>query len=303
MAISLFKMEKKINCFLIGAQKAGTSSFYNWISQHPEIEGPEEMKDTHFFTLDRYFQKGSNWLESFYNYKKDASVRLQGAVNYIYLEEAPAKIFSYNPESKFILILRDPVKRAFSAFKYFEKLGVEKRLFDKSVEDESINPTNDDHFRYNLTYISHGYYYRQLQLWLKHFRKEQFCILIYEELFKDPGKYLKQVFEFLEVDPEFVPVLARKNETGEVKFKGLNNLVFSTPKLKGFLKQVKLDRIIPFSMRVRFLNWLRDWNTSKTIRKEASLSREKYEQLRRNYDDDVAGLSQLLNKNLAEIWR
>jgi hypothetical protein len=56
-------------------------------------------------------------------------------------------------------------------------------------------------------------------------------------------------------------------------------------------------------MRVRFLNWLRDWNTSKTGRKEAPLSREKYEELRRNYDNDVAGLSKLLNKNLEEIWK
>ena len=63
-------MDKKINCFLIGVQKAGTSSFYNWISQHPEIEGPDEMKDTHFFTLNKYFQKGNSWLESFYNKKK-----------------------------------------------------------------------------------------------------------------------------------------------------------------------------------------------------------------------------------------
>jgi hypothetical protein len=296
-------MEKKINCFLIGAQKAGTSSFYNWISQHPEIEGPEEMKDTHFFTLNRYFQKGNDWLESFYNHKKGAKVRLQGAVNYIYLEEAPVKIFSYNPESKFILILRDPAKRAFSAFKYFEKLGVEKRLFDQSLKDESINPTSDDDFRYNLTYIGHGYYYKQLQLWLQYFKKEQFCILIYEELFKNPEKYIQQVFEFLEVDAGFKPSLVRKNETGEVKYMGLNNLVFRSPKLKKLLKQLRLDRVITFPMRVRFLNWLRDWNTSKAVSKESSLSREKYEELRRNYDSDIACLSQLLNKNLAEIWK
>src|SRR4051812_37418065 len=99
-------MEKKINCFLIGVQKAGTSSFYNWISQHPEIEAPEEMKDFHFFTLSKYHEKGSSWLESFYNYKKEAKVRIQGAVNYIFFNEAPIRIKEYNSESRFILILR-----------------------------------------------------------------------------------------------------------------------------------------------------------------------------------------------------
>src|SRR4051794_23774070 len=111
-------MQGKINCFLIGVQKAGTSSFYNWLSQHPQIEAPQEMKDTHFFSLAKYYEKGNNWVESFYNSREEARVRLQGAVNYIFLDEAPIRIKNYNSESKFILILRDPVKRAYSAFKY-----------------------------------------------------------------------------------------------------------------------------------------------------------------------------------------
>ncbi len=296
-------MEKKVNCFLSGVQKAGTSSFYNWISQHPEIEGPDEMKDTHFFTLNRYFQKGNNWLESFYNKKKGARVRLQGAVNYIFLEEAPAKIFEYNSNSKFILILRDPVKRAFSAFKYFEKLGIEKRLFAEALSDELNKPTNEDHFRYNFTYINHGYYFKQLQAWLKYFRKEQFCILIYEELFKNPENYIRQVFEFLEVEPDFKPLLTKKNETGEVKYRWLNTLIFANPKLLKVLKRIKLDRIISFSTRVRFLNWLRDWNTDKNKKRDASLSIQDYKALRKNFEEDIMGLSQLLNKNLMEVWK
>ena len=296
-------MDKKINCFLIGAQKAGTSSFYDWISQHPEIEGPSQMKDLHFFTLNKYFQKGNSWLESFYGNKNGAKLRLQGAVNYIFLEEAPQKVLEYNAESKFILILRDPVKRAFSAFKYFEKLGVEKRLFTESLSDELMKPGCDDHFRNNFTYINHGYYCKQLKRWLKYFRKEQFCILIYEEVFKNPGIYIRQVFEFLGVDPEFKPQLMRKNETGEVKYKWLNNLIFANPKLKKVLKKVKVDRIISFSIRVKFLNWLRDWNTDKSSKKGSFLSKEQYKDLIKNYEEDILCLSQLLDRNLMDVWK
>ncbi|MEP7109804.1 MAG: sulfotransferase domain-containing protein [Ferruginibacter sp.] len=296
-------MDKKINCFLIGAQKAGTSSFYDWISQHPEIEGPDQMKDMHFFTLNRYFQKGYSWLESFYGNKKGAKVRLQGAVNYIFLEEAPGKILEYNAESKFILILRNPVRRAFSAFKYFEKLGVEKRPFADSLSDEFNKPTKEDHFRYNFTYINHGYYCKQLQTWLKYFRKEQFCILIYEEVFKNPESYIKQVFEFLGVNADFKPRLTRKNETGEVKYRWLNNLIFANPKLLKALKKAKLDRIISFSIRVKFLNWLRDWNTDKNKKKDTFLSMEEYKELMKNYEGDIIGLSQLLNKNFLDVWK
>ncbi|MEP7141323.1 MAG: sulfotransferase [Ferruginibacter sp.] len=296
-------MDKKINCFLIGVQKAGTSSFYNWISQHPEIEGPKEMKDTHYFTLNKYFEKGNNWLESFYGNKNGATVRLQGAVNYIFLEEAPEKILAYNAESKFIVVLRDPARRAFSAFKYFQKLGVEKRLFTESLNDEMMKPGNDDHFRNNFTYLNHGYYYKQLQNWLKYFRKEQFCILIYEELFKNPEHYLKQVFEFLGVGADFKPQLIRKNETGEVKYMWLNRFIFANPKLLKILKKVKVDKIISFSIRVKFLNWLRDWNTDKNRKKDDALSKEQYKELRKNYEEDILCLSQLLNKNLTEVWK
>jgi len=296
-------MDKKINCFLIGVQKAGTSSFYNWISQHPEIEAPDEMKDMHYFTLKKYFEKGNNWLESFYSNKKGAKVRLQGAVNYIFLEEAPGKIFEYNPDSKFILILRDPAKRAFSAFKYFEKLGVEKRLFAESLSDELLRPGSDDHFRNNFTYINHGYYCKQLRTWLNYFRSEQFCILIYEELFQNPEVYIRQVFEFLGVDPNYNPQLTRKNETGEVKYKWLNKFVFASPRLLKVLKKMKVDRIITFSVRVKFLNWLRDWNTDKNAKKSSVLSKEQYKDLIKNYEEDIVCLSRLLNKNLMDVWK
>ena len=142
-----------------------------------------------------------------------------------------------------------------------------------------------------------------MQTWLKYFSKEQFCILIYEELFKNPETYIRQVFEFLGVDPDFKPQLTRKNETGEVKYRWLNSFIFASPKLLKVLKQIKLDTIISFSIRVKFLNWLRDWNTDKNKKNDASLSIQDYKELRKNFEEDIIGLSQLLNKNLMEVWK
>ena len=111
------------------------------------------------------------------------------------------------------------------------------------------------------------------------------------------------MFEFLGVDPNYNPQLTRKNETGEVKYKWLNKFVFASPRLLKVLKKMKVDRIITFSVRVKFLNWLRDWNTDKNAKKSSVLSKEQYKDLIKNYEEDILCLSRLLNKNLMDVWK
>ena len=296
-------MDKKINCFLIGAQKAGTSSFYNWLSQHPEINAPEEMKDTHFFSHEKYFLKGTDWLESFYKSNVQKPVLLKGAVNYIYFPQIAAAIKNYNNQSKFILVLRDPVKRALSAYQYFYKLGTEKRSFEQAIKEELQEKFHSAECKANFAYLDHGYYHRQIENWLKYFDRETLCIHIYEILFKDPEIALQETFDFLGVDKNFNPSLYSANQTGVVKYKWINDLIFSSPKLLKILKQLKINKIIGFSSRVKFLNWLRDWNTDKTKINNLYLSQERYQELSRYYESDIYKLSQLLNKDLKKIWK
>jgi hypothetical protein len=294
---------KKINCFLIGVQKAGTSSFYNWLSQHPQINAPKEWKDTHFFSQERYLEKGTGWMESFYNSDISKPVLLAGAVNYIYFPQIPNAIKAYNEDSKFILILRDPVKRAFSAYHYQTKMGLEKRSFEQAIKDEFQNKFSSEEARGNFAYIGHGYYYKQIKNWLTCFGLETFCIHFYEELFKSPDTALQQTFDFLNIDKNFKPILVSENKTGVVKYRWLNNLFFSNPKLVKTLKKLKVDKVIGFSVRVKFFNWLRDWNTNTTKKNESSLNLEMYQQLSKYYEADTANLSELLKKDLKAIWK
>lgn len=294
---------KKINCFLIGVQKAGTSSFYNWLSQHPEINAPKEMKDTHFFSQEKYLQKGTGWLESFYRPGISKPVLLNGAVNYIYFPQIPQAIKEYNNNSKFILILRNPVKRAFSAYQYLSKLGLEKRTFEQAITDEVQNKFDSEEAKGNFAYINHGYYYKQLKNWLNYFEKETLCIHIYEILFKSPEVALQQTFDFLGIEKNFKPTLISENKTGAVKYRWINNLFFTNPKLLKTLKKFKVDKIIGYSVRVNFLNWLRDWNTKSNKKNETFLSMKMYNELSKYYEEDIYNLSQILQKDLKEIWK
>lgn len=292
----------KINHFLIGVQKGGTSSFYNWLSQHPQINAPDEMKDIHFFNQQKYFAKGTRWLEDFYKEKGDNKVLLKGAVNYIYNKEVPQKIKEYNADSKFILILRDPVKRAYSAHQYFTKLGTEKRDFLQSVKDELEGKFVSENSKNHFAYLDHGYYYNQLIYWHQYFSSEKFLILIFEELFKNPQQYLPEVFNFLGVDAQLQVNFAAKNTTGEVKHRLLSNMLFSQ-KVRSFFKNVlKLDALIPFDKRVNFINWFRDWNTKKVHNKN-ELDMETYAYLQQYFKDDTNKLSVLLNKDFSLLWK
>lgn len=261
------------------------------------------MKDTHFFSQERYLQKGAAWLESFYTNTNAAPVLLKGAVNYIYFPQVAATIYDYNDESKFILILRDPVKRAFSAYNYMYKLGLEKRSFKQSIEDELQHNFFSEEAKGNFAYLGHGYYYDQLKNWLNYFERNRFSIHIYETLFQEPQKALQETFEFLGIDKNFTPNLVNENTTGVVKYRWINNLFFTHPQLIKALKKIHVDKVIGYSARVNFLNWLRDWNTSSKKKPGDRLTPEMYAALYKHFEDDISGLSQLLQTNLKTLWK
>ena len=64
----------KIDVFIIGAQKAGTTSVYDWLGQHPQIEAPQHIKDYHFFTDKALFKKGIKHLEKQYKFNNKLKI-------------------------------------------------------------------------------------------------------------------------------------------------------------------------------------------------------------------------------------
>jgi len=74
----------KINTVIIGIQKAGTTSFYDWLGQHPDIYAPVKAKDFHFFSNDKHFNKGINNLTDKYKDYKNEKIILHSGVNYSY---------------------------------------------------------------------------------------------------------------------------------------------------------------------------------------------------------------------------
>ncbi|MEL6988919.1 MAG: sulfotransferase domain-containing protein, partial [Bacteroidota bacterium] len=104
----------KINTFLIGAQKAGTTSVYSWLGQHPNVCAPASAKDYHYFSDDEKIKMDISLLHDFYNEIDNEQIVLTAAVNYMFIPETVERIYNYNPKAKIIAILREPIKRAIS---------------------------------------------------------------------------------------------------------------------------------------------------------------------------------------------
>lgn len=191
---------------IIGTQKGGTTSLYEYLTQHPNVKAAV-VKEVHFF--DRQFDKGLNWYQThFPSSLAEGEITGEASPYYLYHPHAPSRIKQILPDAKFIVLLRNPIDRAYSNFKMAQRAGREKLSFANAVrserirvEDEYVNMMNDSSYNSlavaHFSYLKRGEYVEQLERWFSYFPREQFLILNSEELFKNPSKQYRQVLNFL----------------------------------------------------------------------------------------------------------
>jgi len=195
---------------IVGSQRSGTTSLYHYLTDHPQINAAV-VKEIHFFDL--AYQKGLNWYRGNFPWlpaKNGESGMLTGEASpyYIFHPHAPARIARYFPAMKIIVLMRNPVDRAYSHYQNEVKLGFERLSFEEAVEqensringeieimlrDEKYNSFNHRHY----SYVSRGIYVEQLKNLMKSFPREQVHFIRSEDFFASPQKVLSQVLDFL----------------------------------------------------------------------------------------------------------
>jgi len=288
------------NLIIIGAQKAGTTSLFNWLAQHPEIYGDESLKDFNFFLDDFYYKElGIEWFSKQFKPKNNEKIIMHGFVNYMYFYDiAIERLYEYKKkyrkDLKLIAILRNPIDRAYSAFWDAKKVTRENAsTFEEAFKKEKFILAKGSYKeKASLTYIDHGFYFIQLKNFKKIFR-EDIKILIFEELISNPEREIKNLFKWLSIDETFLPSLKKINESGLPKNLFIQKFIqqLSAPK---FLKG-----IIP--MRIKYLKWKlsRELNIKKINYPPINEETRKY--LLNVYIEDIKNLEKLLGKDLS-IW-
>jgi hypothetical protein len=199
---------------VIGTQKGGTSSMFRYLLQHPQYHGAIN-KEVHFF--DYRYDKGLAWYRAMFPLRSrlpEGSVTGEASPFYLYHPLVPARMAASLPEVKLIVLLRDPVDRAFSHYYHNVRRGRSQlpvlEAFDREQEligpekarlarGEDFRPHN---FRY-FAYTERGLYADQLERWFRHFPREQFFIRNSEEFYTGGQAFMREVFDFLGIDPDY----------------------------------------------------------------------------------------------------
>ena len=214
---------------IIGAQRCGTTSLYDYLSHHPQII-PSPVKELFYF--DDYYTRPIEWYKSFFPTKKEqeklekdlvASVITgEASPSYFFHPYAAKRIKETLPQIKLILVLRDPIERAYSHYNHIKRLNREPLSFEEAIEKEQERITPDieklakDEFykadqRRDYSYLTRGYYAKQLKEWFKHFPKEQLLIVQSEEFYKNTPKVYNEIVEYLGLNSYTLPTFEAKN--------------------------------------------------------------------------------------------
>jgi hypothetical protein len=167
---------------------------------------PTTRKELHFFDREEENRDYKKYHRNFKPKKKQHQVIGEASPIYMYWETAPYRIWKYNPKMKWILALRNPVERAFSAWNMESKRDHEKLPFAEAIEKEPERCRTALPVQHRVySYIDRGFYAHQVRRLFNIFGKENCLVLLNEELRNDHQQTLRRVFEFLGVDPSFVP--------------------------------------------------------------------------------------------------
>lgn len=209
---------------VIGAQKCGTTYFYDELVKHPDIQ-PALTKEVRFFDINENYHKGVEWYRGFFPPER-TSEELSNKKEFITGEASPCYFFHPHaaywikkvvPQAKLILLLRDPVSRAYSHYQHEVRLGFETLSFEDALQREEkrlmgekeIMQLDEKYFSHRYMHFGYktwGRYVEYLPVWFDHFPREQILILQSEDFFRDRTGMLRQATQFLDL-PDWEPQL------------------------------------------------------------------------------------------------
>ena len=284
------------NFLVIGAAKAGTTSLYHYLRQHPGIFMSAD-KEPRFLALGEqpwpFLNDGgagrnivnlAGYRALFAPARSD-QVTGEASVIYMYMERTIGRIRELIPRAKFIAILRQPADRAFSHHAMMRRGGVEPLDFEHALAAENARVAARWHPAFH--YRRRGNYFEQLSRYYANFGKTSIKIILHDDLVTDPGAVLAELLDFLEVDSAFkADVAARHNEGG-----------LAPRNMRVYSALLRLRQRVP---RLPAMPALRKLARTLTLFPVA-LSQDLRKRLTADYRDGILRLGDLIDRDLS-IW-
>lgn len=289
---------KETTFFIVGTPKAGTTSLYHYLEEHPEIY-LSPIKETNYFSYEAikaqnlYYKEEhistiEEYQEQFKNSVAEKAIG-EASVSYLFYPEVPEKIKSYNANANIIIILRNPVDRGFSHFLMDSRLGL---VGDLSFEDIIYKKKKHPNIHlYYQQFIELGCYYNQVKRYLDTFGTEKVKIFLLEDLKENLSLVIHEIFEFLQVDTAYFPNLEVSHNT------------FLNPKNKvigNFYKQKWIRSLLKSVLPEENIHKIKQLLFSKDSKPKMDKVTQEY--LRNYYKNDCIKLEQLIQRNLSSWY-
>jgi len=191
------------NFIIIGAQKAGTSFLHLSLQEHPEIFMPSE--ETPFFENPDYYESSIQDFERLFDKVKNQKAIGIKRPSYLGKPECAKRIKKHTPRVKLIVILRNPVERAISAYFHQIKMGFLPVMSANKGLDLLLKKRTTKTPSITKEILEFGFYHKHLSRYFKLFNKEQILIILYDDFRKRPLSTIQMVYNFLGVTQDYKP--------------------------------------------------------------------------------------------------
>ncbi len=190
---------RKVDFLIVGVQKGGTTALDFYLRQHPNISMAKQ-KEVHYFDNDSNFDEIPNY-DSYHQYfENNDKIKGEATPIYIYWNMAIKRIWEYNPKIKIIVILRNPIERAYSHWNMERSRNADNLPFYKAIINENKRYKEVLPERHRVySYIDRGFYSEQLRNIYRYFDNSQVMVVKNEDLKNNPLNLLNQVCNFLGV--------------------------------------------------------------------------------------------------------
>lgn len=274
------------NLFVVGAAKAGTTSLWRYLGQHPEIF-MSPVKEPDYFTTRSVPTEAETvaYLDLFAE-AGDARLRGEASPGYLADRTAPRAIKRATTKARIVISLREPIERTHSAYLSLVNDGVELRSFAEAVRDDIAGQRVEGTPRY----VKPTLYATGVKRYLDRFGERRVHVMFFEDLAADAAGCMREVYEFLGVDPAFAEQLRAKPQN---QFRRPRNTTTAW-----LLRARRLGRhVVPRRLHSPVADAL-----TQPARKPG-LEPEAVAMLHDVYEPEVTALRALLDRPLPEAWR
>ncbi|ORJ58776.1 sulfotransferase domain-containing protein [Geothermobacter hydrogeniphilus] len=294
---------KAPNFMCIGAAKSGTTTLYDILRQHDDIYLPS-YKEPHFFDIDKNYRNGIEYyLEEYYSTLQGERAVGDFTPSYLLFSKCAERIYhTFGEGMKFVIILRNPVDRAYSQYLHAKRDLIEGLSFEVALEREKerlnqFSIQKDDISFIRFSYITGGRYYDLIKPYMQYFRPEQFRIYLFEDDFLHRrDEMVKDICSFIGVKPMDLNLNLKSNAAAQARFPFVKRLLIREGPVRNLLKKLVRSQ----RMRNRARNYLQRVSDKPMEKKDLDLKlktmfMEKY------FVDDVQKLEMELGRDLS-VW-